>query len=345
MVFTTPLLKALRKGLPDSKIGLLTGSFCAPLVEGQKLVDEVIEFPVSWPPRRPWSFLRGAAFMTGLKRRGYDALLVTHRSLGVRMLCALSGIRRRVGFEWMGDRRFLTEAVAYDPQSHEVDRYLSLLQGLGLKGLKSGDRALSWTVTDSGRRRASALLRSQGMARSKGYAVVMPGGASNPGMKVPFKRWDIEDFCRVSRALARAGHPVLVLGPKGEAEICAATAAAAGGQGHDFCGKDDLGMLPALLAGASVVVGNDSGPLHLAEAVGARTVSVFGPTSPRHYGPLSPGKLHQAFWAGVSCSPCLNPSEGWSAAGRACLDNVCMHEVNAEAVVRAALKLSAPGVP
>jgi len=105
--------------------------------------------------------------------------------------------------------------------------------------------------------------------------------------------------------------------------------------GINLAGETDLGMLIALLERAALVITNDSGPAHLADAVGTPTIVLFGPESPDHYGPL--GERSTAFHAGLYCSPCLNAANTKIApcGGR----NVCMQLIPGQDVLEATLSL------
>jgi ADP-heptose:LPS heptosyltransferase len=323
LLFVSPLLRALRQGLPGARIGLLTGSYSLPVAEGLRhLVDEVVELKAPWPPRDPLALARAAGSAWALRAGHWDSLLITHRSLGVRALMALSGAGRRVGLSWKGDARLLHDAAQYNPETHEVDRFLDLLLPLGV-GPRG--RELEWRLPEAWRPLADGLIPPG----DKPLAALLPGGGSNPGMRLAHKRWTPEGFRAVAERLA-VTHRLIALGSAEDFDACEA---ALGGLGANLAGRSDLPSLASLLSRAALVVGNDSGPLHLAEAMGVKSLGIYGPTSARHYGPLSGNCL--AVEGAAACRPCYTPAGGLSPEGAACGDNVCMRRLAPEAVLGA----------
>jgi len=333
LVFATPLLRCLRAGLPHARLGLLVGGFARPLLKGQDLVDEVVEYAAPWPPRGPVALAQGAACMRRVGKQGWDCILVTHRSLGVRALARFSGIPRRIGFVWRGDARFLTESAAYSEQGHESARFLALAKPLGL-GACLGAERLSWSCSPGAAQAAEALLAAEGLPTGAHPVILLPGGGSNPGMSVSHKRWPMRGWAEIARRLADQGAWVVCMGAGDDAPACAQAAAAAGSRGIDLCGKNDRSMMAGLLARGRLVLGNDTGGLHLAEALGVPTVGLYGPTLAEHYGPVSPGHL-ALHGPAPACAPCLNPAQGYSREGRACARALCMEGLDIESVWRA----------
>jgi ADP-heptose:LPS heptosyltransferase len=274
------------------------------LIEGTGLVDEIVLFKAPWLMSRIDAVARAAALMAGLRGKGWDVVLVAHRSLGVRALVALSGIPRRVGFRWKGNAAFLTDPVDYDPVIHETGRHMSLLAPLGLKPASGG---LAFPVSPRAKADADALLRASNL-RTGEYAVLLPGGGRNPGMVVDHKRWSLDGYKTLARHLVGKSLRVLFLGDKADQAVCAEVAGTAGGAGVDLCGRTS-------------------------EALGVPTLGFYGPSSPQHYGPLTPG--HAVLYAGIECSPCLNPADGLSATCRRCPKNRCMDAVSTGDALRA----------
>jgi heptosyltransferase-2 len=149
---------------------------------------------------------------------------------------------------------------------------------------------------------ADRLLRRAGIGGGP-LAVIVPGSANERA-----KRWPAERFGALCGALTREfQHPCAILGSRGEREL-GATVREHAGTGPavvDLTGRTDLGTLIGVLARATLFVGNDSGPAHLAAALGRPGVTLFGPTSAGHSGPVGPRMrtLHRP----LPCSPCFEP--------------------------------------
>jgi ADP-heptose:LPS heptosyltransferase len=165
------------------------------------------------------------------------------------------------------------------------------------------------------------------------YAVLHPG-VSGFGT---LKRWPAERYAVLARRLKEVrGIPVLLTAGPGEEALAEQVAAASGGAARSAPGTRNLAELGAILARAAVVVGADTGPIHLAALLGVPTVALFGPKDPAVYAPR--GARVRVVWKQVWCSPC---------GLRRCGDPVCMTEMGVEEVlscVEAALG-EAPAIP
>jgi heptosyltransferase-2 len=178
---------------------------------------------------------------------------------------------------------------------HLSEEYLALGAPLG-----AGDGAAPVLgVSAAAREAAAALLEAHAPgARASGFLVLGPGALYGPA-----KRWSAARFAELGRRWARRGLAVLVCGTAGEAALCAEVAAAIGSGGVSLAGHTSLPEQAALCAGARAVACNDSGLAHLAAAVGAPTVALFGSTSSAWTAPLGP-RVRVVQHAPV-CSPCF----------------------------------------
>ncbi|MEW6428717.1 MAG: glycosyltransferase family 9 protein [Thermodesulfobacteriota bacterium] len=228
------------------------------------------------------------------------------------------GVPERIGFDVAGRGAFLTRPLPVAADSHMVDRLGTLLAPLGLT---LADRAPRLAVAADWRQQP-ALLRDTDIRRP--YAVLHPGGT------YPSQRWPRERFADLARLLARETdiRPLLI-GAPGERQLCDEVAARAGISAGNLCGRLSMGGLAALLEGAALLIANNSGPLHLAVAVGCPTVSTMGPTLAEVWWPL--GDKHTVLRRQPACSPC---NEGHCPRGdHACLRRITVAEAW-EAVVR-----------
>jgi len=162
---------------------------------------------------------------------------------------------------------------------------------------------------------------------------VHPGGGVNPGMALSAKRWPPERFARLADALIEGGARVVLVGGPGDKPIAEAIKAAMRRRPLDLTGKLSWGQLGALLEGVDLFVGHDTGATHLAVAVGAPVVAIFGPSDPRVYGPYRGRSV--VLWHQVGCNPCLVRGR-WNAS---CRRFRCIEAVTVEEVLEAARSL------
>ena len=271
-------LPALRAAGPADVVVL---RFLAPLLRLAGLPGEVIPLD------------RGAGGMLAaareLRARRYDQGVLLTPSLGSALLFALGAVRRRRGTKSDSRGALLTEAVRADALTglHRAAAYYTLVSG----ERPSYAPVPVLQVDDAAR----AEWRALASGLDAPFVGVFPGG------NAPSRRWDADRFAEVARALVADGLAVAVFGGPDEREL---TAQVAGDWATDLGGRTSLPALAAGLAECSLLFTNDSGPMHLAAAVGTRTVSLWGAGDPGVTRPLGAGHAlvrHPE----LPCVPCV----------------------------------------
>lgn len=274
LLMATPALRTLAHHYAHARIDVLTSTWAAPALAGNPHVDQIITY--SEPPRL--GALRATA--ADLRRRHYDIGISLDRSPLVNGLLRLAGIPIRAGIDNRGRGVGLTHPTTPRLGQHESLLFLDVVGRLGVGG---DDCRPEYTVTDAARARVSEFLPPD----SAPLAVLHPGGAVNPGARMPSKRWPTERFGELASRLVRdRGAAVAFVGAASDRQAVETARLVAGVPVIDLCERLALPELAALCERAAVYVGNDSGASHLAVAAGAPTVTIFGPTSPRRYRPL-----------------------------------------------------------
>jgi ADP-heptose:LPS heptosyltransferase len=260
-LLTTPLLRALKLGIPHADLHVLANARKASVIVSRH-VDRVIPFEKRDAFRMP---LRLAGLFRELRRARYDVVVEAGHWSGVSLtallVARLVGGRAIVGHDRQGSDRFLSHPVTHDPANDvEVPAKLELLRPLGL--LPRGLEPETELGSDTGP--ARELLASLSLA--PGLALL------NPGARVADRRWPPLSHAAVARGLAARGLRVLVVWGPGEEAIARAVAE---GCGATLAPATDLALLAGLLRLSRICVSNNSGPMHLAVAVGTPTVGVF----------------------------------------------------------------------
>jgi len=320
LILSTPAIRAVRAAYPRGYLALLVQPANRALVEGHPALDEVILFDKE-KAHRGWKGAMQLAWL--LRSRRFDLAVLLHTTTRVVLLTWLAGIRYRVGFA----RRLgvlLTHGLPYQKRQgtqHEVDYTLDLVRAVGIP---ADDRTLAIAWQAAGEESVRAWLARQGIAPGD------PLFLFHPGASCPSKRWPAERFAAVADQLwARfpAGRWVVIVGPGeepwGRAVVLRSRA--------PLILSDPpltLAELPWLLKRASCLVSNDSGPVHVASAVGTPSVVVFGRwgggLSPTRWGPTHPRSI--VLHRDVGCRPCLAHR---CKIGFACLEAVLADEVAA----------------
>lgn len=325
IVHALPVLAALRGRFPQAHITWLVKRQWAELVERAEGLDRVWAVgsgPMGWLSAVP-----------RLRAERFDLAVDLQGLLRSALMAWLAGCPARIGFAngREGSPLFYTRRVAVPtPDMHAVDRYLLVAEALGAARPTPPQFRLVRRPDDQ-RQVAGALARV-------GVSPGSPWIAMHVSARWPTKRWPAESFAAVADQLdrERAGPVVLIGGPEDQAAAQAVQSLARAASVHDLTGQIPLRLLPALLQSASVLVTNDSGPMHVAAAVGTPVVALFGPTSPVRTGPYGPS--HRVLTHPVPCRPCFS-RRCTHAIERACLTGI--EPVQVVEAVRARLAVQA----
>lgn len=342
LLLSGPALARLRAAWPGARITWLVGPWSAPLAERLPGADavETLDFP--WfnrkPKGAPWRpYLRLLRASRRLRGR-FDLAIVLREDDGWgAWLAALAGIPLRVAHDRPGPRPFATHLLPAErcPQ-HAAAGALALVAALAGGGEERWDfrrDPLVLRLRDEDREAAARLLAPLG----EGGGALGPGPiAIHPGSGSALKRWPSAAWGELIRALAAPGETVVLTGGPDERALTAAIAAGARRPVLDLAGRTELGALAALLARCRLVLGPDSGPLHLAVALGRPSVHLFGPAAAERFGPWGDPGRHRVLAAGLPCAPCGRLD--WPDPG----DHPCLRLIEPARVIAAARSCGAP---
>jgi len=218
---------------------------------------------------------------------------VTLRNASRAKICLWLAARRALGSGGDGARLLLTRGYSVDRRRHQVHDADPILEGLGLRGVDPRWKPrLPLEIVEEGAR----ALRQAGVSR-EGAVGVAPTTALGEA-----RRWPAAHYGELARTILARGLEVVVLIGPGEEDIANAVRDTAGTELPVVGGDLDVAGLAGALARLSVLVGNDSGPIHLAATVGTPGIAIFGPTDPRRTGPLS--DHHVVLRSDLACAPC-----------------------------------------
>lgn len=333
VLFTTPLIRALRCAFPGSRLGYLCNRRTEGILKHNPHLNELFVYEKDevvslWRTSR-WRCLR---YVVGLLRRIRQAKfdLVVDVSLGERYSFALKclGVRRRIGFDYRRRGRFLTDTLPIDGyhDTHVVGYYRRLLHAMGVV---LREDALELRVSADDQRWADDWVRAQRLDAAPLLVGIVPAGGVSWGIDAPFRRWNLEGFAAVGDTLVeRYGARVIVFGEASDAALCHLVVTMMKHPAIDLSGQTTLGQFVSLLGRLSLVICNDGGPLHIAVSQGVRTVSIFGPVDPQVYGPYGPPASHGVVTTRLPCQPCYHqfklPPCPYN---RACLTQLSVHDV------------------
>jgi len=286
VVLAMPFLAQLRALFPTARITMLARPHAKTILAGTDLVDEFIETELGWtelatrfnPLGYNWSELRRVR--RELRSRRFDVAFKSRMHIREHLVLAISGATRRVAFAFGQGDRVLTDAIPIgDPNRHKAADWLELLKPFGGHVEGAPPRL---KVNEAEGRWAAAFLAGHGISANDRVVGI------HPGASVPAKRWPLDRFVQVAAAIAqRAGVRVLAfVEPEGYGDAVARV-------GGVIAAKVNLRELIALIQRCDALVCNDSGPMHIAGALGVPTVAVFGSGIQQWFAPLGEG--HRLF--------------------------------------------------
>jgi heptosyltransferase I len=313
VVHTLPVLNLLRIQFPNAKITWLLSRACAGLLDGHPKLDEILLFErkklgMWWKnPGALWDLDRD------LRRRKFDLVIDLQGLFRSGWMSMRTGAKKRVGFAnaregaWL----FYTHKVNLPtPEMHAVDRYLAVAQSLGC-GITPVEFPFHSTTQD-----LSAVDQLLAPLNTPNFAVLLPGANWET------KRWPAEYFASLARELEKWSLKTVVCGGadvEKAAHLIHPTL--------NLTNKTTLRQLVVLLSRARLVIANDSGPMHIASALGVPLLAIFGPTNPVRTGPY--GRLDCVVRHEIDCWPCY---------GKKCSHLSCLNHLTVQNVLAAAKK-------
>ncbi len=308
VLFTTPLITNLKTGIKGVEVDYLCNARTKELLELEADIDKIFVYEKDdlaklWKSSKA-GFIRAVyGLISSLRKRRYDAVFDFTLSREFGFLFKVINIPRRIGFNYKGRGVFLTHKLELKgfEKKHVIEHYLDLL---GLIGLPAAHKEMQLAPAESDMEWAKAYVK-ESLPDGKYLVAVIPGGGASWGKTASRKRWDAEDFAITADILASSGVNIAVLGDASEEVLCGEVYGKMSRKPAIFTNSLSLKQYAALLGVCDMVLCNDGGPLHIAVALGVRTVSIFGPVDDKVYGPYPVTRGHKVFTAeDVSCRPC-----------------------------------------
>ncbi len=323
LVLATPTLTALRERFPDARIDVLTSPRAVDLLLGHPAVNRILGFDIERfrDPRslkQPGTLRSLRREIIPIRENRYDALLSLNNISTTRGAYTLGFLFHALNIQmWVGrntDKRapYFDRSVK-DISAAPVPEAISKLHVAGLLGASLTLRPLSLGLNDQDINLAKSQLVHEG-----------PWAAIQPGANVPLKMWPPERFAEVGRYLQTKGFSIVILGGPGDAETAQRVSEGLDTPALNLAGQLSLRETASVLSLMRIVVTNDTGPMHIAAAVGAPLVAVYGPSNSRRYRPWAPKERFRLLHHRLPCNPCdfrQCPMETW------CMDLVRVDDV------------------
>ncbi len=339
VIHSLPFLKAIKNTFHDADIEWVISKNLKEILEGNPLINRLIVFDKdSWTKIGNLSktVKEAIGLINILKSGHYDMVVDLQGLLRSGLITFFTSSPLKVGFKNAreGSSIFYNKKISVNGSLHAVDRYLEIAkairQGLGVSLRPMGGQSTTHGGSDKAefplyvdKTATENIKKLLGGLKEKEYVVVIPSA------RWETKRWSPENF---GTLISKVSVPCIVTGSRADEQVVKEVMRFSNGKGTNFCGKTDLKELTALIAGAKAVVSNDSGPMHIAAALGALVIALFGPTDPYKTGPYGWSEIRaeqekknlRVIRASISCSPCFK---------KKCKDPLCMRGISVDTVL------------
>lgn len=330
IVLAQPMISAVKNAFPEAKIYFLTFSNNAGILKLSGNTDEVLCTELK--PFRKF-FLGTVKMLFYLRKEKIDITFdLEFFSRFTSIMTYLSGARKRVEFYseilWRGD--LYSVGVKFNPYFHIKDNFLRLAREGGADTGNIGDARL--IITNDLKKRALDILRDNGINENETKVCINV----NAGELATERRWPAEYFIELINRLSAHNVKLILIGDSESVPYVKKIISSLhnGRNIVTLAGKTNITDLAAVFNESALLISNDSGPLHLANAVGIPVAAFFGPETPILYGPGNDQNI--IFYKGLMCSPCLNVLNAKTVV---CTnDNKCMYSISVDEVYDALIK-------
>ncbi|MDO9573331.1 MAG: glycosyltransferase family 9 protein, partial [Candidatus Omnitrophota bacterium] len=277
VLFSTAAIRNIRRNYTSSYIACVIPSRCYPILKGNPYLDEVIIFDEL---DRHKGVLAKLNFVSLLKSRKFDIVFLLHRSFSRALICRLAGIAERIG-HITKKRAFLLTKKIVPPKKdslHRIDYYLDVIEKAGLR---VEDRYLDFIFTPEDKNHVDDFLTLNAVQKDDFLVAVNPGGNWMP------KRWPREYWAQLSDSLiSQFKAKVVITGSISDLPLANQIKQMMKQKPLVACGVFNIKQLGALAKSSDLFITADTGPLHIANAVGAKKIiAIFGPTAKEITGP------------------------------------------------------------
>ncbi|MCX5686632.1 MAG: lipopolysaccharide heptosyltransferase II [Candidatus Omnitrophica bacterium] len=328
VLFSTPLLKAIKKKYPEAVIAYMCNKRTAGILKNDPNISalyifEKDEYRKIWEESRIKCLREAYSLMKSIRIQRYDVLVdISLAYIYSLVLSVFAKIPVRIGFNYRKRGRFLTHRIdirGFD-KKHVIEYYLELGKALGLD---TQDKEMSISVAKEDSEWADKFLEASGISKNDRICGIIPGCGASWGEDASYRRWPADKFAGAADHFsARHGYKTLIFGDSKELALCSKVQSVMKTAAVQVCGKTTLGQFAALLDRCDLVITNDGGPLHMAVALRKKTISIFGPVDEHVYGPYPQSSLHIVITSDEPCRPCYKNFKYVKCETLKCLNNI-----------------------
>lgn len=336
VLFTTPLIHSIKQNVPNVFIGYWCNERVSPILENNLYIDKIINASRGDIKRiSKESKIKALkvffSILGKIKKEKFDLAIDLSLDHRYSLILKILGVKRRIGYDYKNRGRFLTEKITLDTykNKHIIEYYNELLKFLNIQ---ANIEKMDLFIDNKDRNWADNFFRENNIKDLDYLIAVAPGAGGSWGKEASLKHWPLEYFAKLINLLIEKNKTkIIILGDVNDQEICQKIKNLANFDIINVCGKTTLGQFASILAKSNMLITNDGGPLHMAVALGIKTVSIFGPVSELVYGPYPPSQNHLVIKKDISCRPCYkNFRMPECKENRICVNDISPEEVYQE---------------
>jgi heptosyltransferase-2 len=320
VLFSTPLIRAIRKRYPDSFMATLLVPRCVSILKHNPYLDKIIIFDEDGEHKS----MRGKLqLVKNLRTDNFDIAFLLHRSFTRTLICWLAGIPERIGYYTRKRAALLTKSIQPPAKPvHKVEYFLHIAKSVGIEPENKG---YEFFTSSEDKNYVDNIFREKGLNQSDFLVAINPGG------NWVLKRWPKNNFAYLAdRLIEDYNAKVIITGAQDDIYLAQDIATVMKNAPIILCGKTTLGQLAVLMGKVSLVISNDSGPMHIAVSQKAKVIGLFGPTCAQITGPYGKGS-YIIIQKNTKCEiPCYRLN---------CEDARCMEAITVEDVLEAVKRL------
>ena len=315
VLLATPTVRAIKAARPDVRITMMVNRGTEDVLSGNPDIDEIVVLDKG-------SLAAQSRLIAGLRSRRFDTVIDLTDGDRSAFLSWVSGAPVRIGFNdehrWRG--KYYTQVVQPVPGvQHRIDRDLEALKPLDIQ---AGSKDPQLRLTPEERNSADQLLDQLGVQQSQSIVILQPAA------RYWFKAWPPERFAELADQLtSQYGCQVLIGGSNQDIDLAQQIQQKAKSNPINVAGSTTIKQFAAIAKKSALFVGSDSGAMHIASAVGTPVVALFGPSSPREWGPR--GGPVEVLYKEIDCRSCFHPT--CMRGEENCMRLIAVHEVVAAA--------------
>ena len=335
VIFSTPLIEAVRRIYPQSFIGYVCNRRVSELIKTNPHLNKIFvyekdDYRKLWCHSKIRCVVKIFSFLKNIKKEKFDVSIDLSLNYQCSMLLKLIGIKERAGFNYRNRGKFLTRKIDIESfdDKHVVEYYFDVLR---LLGIDTSREAIAPKIyaSEASLRFGEKFLEENGIGKADLLVGVVPGCGASWGQDADRRRWSRKNFAAVANMIIEKYNArVVLLGNSKEVNICEDVRSLTSGRAINYCGRTSIEQLIGILTKCKLVITNEGGMLHMATSLGIKTVSIFGPVNESTYGPYPQSVDHLILSKkDLPCRPCYKKFKYNDCDKKLCLKTITVDEV------------------